>query len=98
VNIEVEALGDESCGDGPNDPIGQCRDHWWLRFINYVKRNLDRRAAKKQQEKPADKAARVTATATKWMAFFTLVLCLSSIATAEFPLIGPTRFPRLGTT
>jgi hypothetical protein len=74
-------LGDESCGDGPNDPIGQCRDHWWLRFIGYVKRNIDKRAAKKQQEKPADKAARVTATATKWMAFFTFVLCLSSIAT-----------------
>ncbi len=44
--------------------------------ISYIKRKMYERAAKKKEETPSDKSARVTATATKWMAVFTLLLFL----------------------
>lgn len=46
----------------------------WL--IGYVKRKMHERAAKKKEETAADKAARITTTATVWMAIFTCVLAL----------------------
>jgi methyl-accepting chemotaxis protein len=46
--------------------------------VSYIKRKLQERRAKKEKEGPADKAARVTATATLWIALFTLVLAILS--------------------
>jgi len=51
------------------------------RFIAYVKRELQDRKAKKNKETPADRAVRVTATATIWMAIFTFVLAFVGIVT-----------------
>lgn len=56
-----------------DSPITQARDAWWIRFIRYVKRKIEERAAKKQKETPADKAARIAANATVWIAIFTVV-------------------------
>lgn len=44
--------------------------------IGYIKRKRQEHIARKKEEATADKAARITATATKWMAFFTFVLAL----------------------
>jgi hypothetical protein len=44
-----------------------------MRFIGYIKRKVQERRAKKQQETPTEKAARRTAVATVWIAFFTFV-------------------------
>lgn len=52
-----------------------CRERW-TRFIGYAKRKMNERRTKKQQETSADKASRITATATAWIAFFTLVSVL----------------------
>jgi hypothetical protein len=46
--------------------------------IGYVKRKLEERRAKRKQESPADRAARITALATFWIAGFTLVLAVLS--------------------
>lgn len=58
--------------------VKEPRHHWGTRFVGYVKRKLHQRRAKKQHEKPADRAARRTATATVWMAIFTVVLATVS--------------------
>jgi hypothetical protein len=50
----------------------------WIRFISYLKHNAEERAAKKKMETPTDKAARRTAAATMWMAFFTCILAFTS--------------------
>lgn len=42
---------------------------------------MQERVAERKDETPADKAARITATATKWMAVFTFVLVLCTGAT-----------------
>jgi hypothetical protein len=42
---------------------------------------MKERAAKKKQETATDKAARITATATKWMAVFTFVLAFVGVGT-----------------
>jgi len=62
-------------------PVTQPRETWWLRFSRYTKRKLDERAAKRQKDTPADKAARVTASATVWIAFFTFVSVGVSVGT-----------------
>ncbi len=62
-------------------PIPQPRDSWWIRLIRYVKRKMDERAAKKQKEPPMDRAARITAKATVWIAFFTFVSVAVSVFT-----------------
>jgi hypothetical protein len=49
-----------------------CRERW-TRLVRYVKRKMSQRKAKKQDEAPVDKAARITASATRWIAIFTLV-------------------------
>src|ERR1035438_24270 len=49
--------------------------------IVYVKRKMHERAAKRKEETPTDRAARISATATAWMAIFTLVLMLVGVGT-----------------
>jgi hypothetical protein len=71
-------LDNECSGDGPNDEIGNSRNHWWIWLIRYTKRKLKDRRAKKQNESTIDRAARKTATATIWMAFLTLMLAVIS--------------------
>lgn len=66
-----------------NAPITQSRDNWWIRLIRYPKRKVDERAAKKQKETPSDRAARITADATKWIAVFTFV----SVAVSFFTFV-----------
>jgi hypothetical protein len=62
-------------------PVTQPRDGWWIRLIRYTKRKMDERTAKRQEETPADKAARVTANATVWISIFTLVSVGVSVGT-----------------
>ena len=57
----------------PNPQVEPPSNPWWTRLIRYVKRKMDERAAEKQKETPMDRAARVTANATAWIAVFTLV-------------------------
>ncbi len=57
------------------------RRKWRTRFVSYVKRKLYQRKRKKEEETATDKAARRAATATAWMAFFTLVLVVVGIGT-----------------
>ena len=47
----------------------------------YIKDKLEERRARREQEPPVDKAARVTANATGWMALFTFVLMLVGVGT-----------------
>jgi len=64
-----------------NPPVKKPRYGWWTRFVSFIKRKLDERAARKQakkQESPTDKAARTTAGATVWMAVFTALLAATS--------------------
>ncbi len=46
----------------------------------FQRRNRER-AAKKQEETPADKAARITAVPTKWLAAFTCALAIANVGT-----------------
>jgi hypothetical protein len=50
----------------------------WQRLVGYIKTKMDERRAKKEKENPTDRAAHVTASATKWMAVFTFILAISS--------------------
>ena len=52
------------------------RYRWGTRLVGYVKRKVHERRAKKQHEEPADRAARRTASATVWIAIFTVILAL----------------------
>ena len=49
--------------------------------IGYIKRKLHEHKAKREKETANDKAARATASATKWMAFFTAALTILSALT-----------------
>jgi hypothetical protein len=62
-------------------PIAQPGDNWWIRLISYMKRKMDEGAAKKKNETAVDRAARVTAKATVWIAFFTFVSIAISTVT-----------------
>jgi hypothetical protein len=59
-------------------PIKQPRDNWRIRLIRVVKRKKEERAAKKQKETTADRAARVTANATVWIACVSIVVGLGT--------------------
>jgi hypothetical protein len=59
-----------------NSPIANPRDNWWIRLVRYAKRKRDEREAKKKKESPTDRAARITATSTIWIAVFTVVLAV----------------------
>lgn len=71
-------MPDTDGGPRPSPPVKEpgpppVRPIW---PIGYIKRMVHERTAKKKEESPADKAGRVTATATKWMAIFTFMLML----------------------
>jgi len=66
---------------GTGAPVVQPRNTWRIRLIRYVKRKIDERAAKKQKEPPTDRAARVSANATVWIAFFTFASVAVSVGT-----------------
>jgi hypothetical protein len=74
-------LTDETCGDGPNDPIDQPRGKWRLRFVGYIECKMHERRAKRKKETPVENSARVTTRATVWMAIFTAILAGVGIAT-----------------
>lgn len=61
-----------------NSPVKKPLAEWGRRIIGHVKRKMDERKARKRKETPADKAARITARATVWMAAFTFVLAIVS--------------------
>lgn len=50
-------------------------------FVGYIKRQLHGRKAKQEKENPLDRAARITAKATVWIAFFTVVMALVGVGT-----------------
>jgi len=70
-------------GENVTQPARHHEKHWWTRLVAYVLRKIDGRKTKKLQETPADKAARITARATAWIAFFTFV----SVGVSTFTLI-----------
>jgi hypothetical protein len=74
----------------PNPPIAQPRQGWWVRLIGYIKRKSHERKAKKKEETPADRATRRTATATVWIAVFTVVLGFVSLFTLYEVMEGGT--------
>jgi hypothetical protein len=74
-------MGNTEKPAGTDAPITQPRDNWRVRLIGYAKRKMDERAAKKQNEPPVDRAARVSAKATVWIALFTLVSVVVSVGT-----------------
>ena len=61
-----------------NDQVTQPNNSWRTRFVSYIKSQLQQRKAKKEQETPTDRAARLTAAATVWMAVFTFILAGTS--------------------
>jgi hypothetical protein len=52
--------------------------NFWRGFIRHIKTKMDERRAKKEKESSADRSARLTASATFWMAAFTLILALTN--------------------
>lgn len=82
---EGETLKDTNKGPDKKPPAEKTKRHWWTRLIAYIKAKRDERKARKQQETPADRSARITAIATMWIAFFTLVL--AAIAAYQFIIL-----------
>jgi hypothetical protein len=62
-----------------NNPRQRPRCEWWRRLVGYIKGKTNERRTKRQQETSADKAARKTATATVWIAFFSFALAGAAI-------------------
>ena len=62
----------------PKPPMKAPRPRWGARFFSYVKSKLQERITKKQEESPGDRAVRLTAVATIWMAIFTFALAGTS--------------------
>lgn len=78
----------DSGGSKSNDQLEDLRPKWWKRFLGYLRRLFERlqrraqaRRARLLAESHADKAARLTARATVWLAIGTLLLALASIGT-----------------
>jgi len=70
--------------DRPADANHAVKHPRWYRkvwLVRYVKRKLDERKAEKQKETPTDRAARITANATFWIAVFTFVSVGVSVGT-----------------
>jgi hypothetical protein len=58
---------------------------WWARLIKYLNHKIHEDSANNVQESANEKAARVTASATKWIAFFTFFL--AAAATYQFIIL-----------
>lgn len=75
-----EPNADEKAARGrhPNKPTGKPSGGFWRWFILHAERKMHQRRAHREKEKsgekPEDRAARLTATATVWIAIFTVVL------------------------
>jgi precorrin-2 methylase len=69
-------LADTDGRHNAHAPVKKSRWNGWTRLISYVGHKVEERNTNNEQETPSDKATRVTATATKWMAIFTFVLML----------------------
>jgi hypothetical protein len=67
--------------DSVDRPTDKLNDSWWARFVFYLERKMSGRAAKRREETAVDRAARITASATFWIAIFTLVSLLVSVGT-----------------
>jgi hypothetical protein len=74
-------MPDAENGHNPNNKVKTPSWDWRTGFINYVKRKVHERRAKKQNETPVDRAARHTANATIALAVFTIVLAGTSVGT-----------------
>ena len=76
-------MPDAQNGRKANTPIkAPSARRGWTRFVSNVKSEMHKRRAKEQEESSMDRAARRTATATIWMAVFTVILAATSIGTA----------------
>ena len=51
---------------------------WWARLINYVKRELHKSEAEREEESAQDRASRHTANATVWIAIVTAAMTIFS--------------------
>jgi hypothetical protein len=74
-------VSDPNKGHKADAHVKKPRRHWGREILGYVNRKRYERAAKRENETPADKAARTTATATVWMALFTCLLFLVTAGT-----------------
>jgi hypothetical protein len=79
---------DANDGNNPTDQVAESNESRWSRFISYPKRKFYERKAKKEKESPTDRAARITATATVWIAAFTVVLSVVGLGTLYEIYIG----------
>lgn len=71
-------MNNASSGQKSKPPTKKANRNWGTRLITYAKRKTQERRTKKQQEVPSDRAARRTATATYWIAGFTIILAVVS--------------------
>lgn len=75
---EPDASKQATGGKQPHKPTKKPRGGFWRWLILYTERKMHQRRSQRKkkrcEEKPQDKAARQTATATKWIAVFTVVL------------------------
>jgi hypothetical protein len=87
---ENEAYTVENTETGqPADPkIKQPRNWWWIRLVGYIERKLHERKTKKENENPVDRAARLTAKATVWIAVFTVLMAVVALGTLYEIIIG----------
>jgi hypothetical protein len=74
-------MPDAEDGKPPNAPVKELVPSRWARFVSNVKRKFHERKAKKEIETPTDRAARRTASATVWIAIFTVILALVGLIT-----------------
>jgi hypothetical protein len=74
-------MTDSEDSPNPDYPIEPPRVPIAARIVEYVRRRRYERKVERQEETTADKAARIAATATAWIAFFTLVSLAVSTAT-----------------
>jgi hypothetical protein len=74
-------LENTGAGQNPTPDGKQPENDRGTGFIDKIKGKLHERKAKKEQENPVDRAARLTAKATVWIAMFTVVMALVGLGT-----------------
>jgi hypothetical protein len=97
METQPDSSNGASESEQTNFPVKKPSSAWGQRLIGYVKRKMDERRAHKQNETPADKAAKVTAWATALMALFTFVLAIVSWSTLREIHTGSADTRRLAT-
>lgn len=81
-------MEDEQNRQSPNPQATHLNEPSRTRLIAYIQRKLNERAAKKEQETTQDRLARRTASATVWIAMFTVVLAGAAILTLRQVIAG----------